>query len=104
MIRNWVPASMIRLYGFHDEYKGRLAAFEKRIYPFHGWQCGQTDGLCREVTKQAFVQFHPQVSAGHLPLLSTKKITSPTATTAAITPPISGQLVGGFSSKLAVME
>jgi len=34
---------MIRLYEFHDEYKGRLAAFEKRIYPFHGWQCGQTD-------------------------------------------------------------
>lgn len=45
MIRNWVPASMIRIYGFHDEYKGRLAAFEKRIYPFGGWQCGQSDEL-----------------------------------------------------------
>lgn len=45
MIRNWVPASMIRIYGFHDEYKGRLAAFEKRIYPFRGWQYGQSDEL-----------------------------------------------------------
>jgi len=41
------------------------------------------------------------VKATHL--LRTKKITSPTTTTAPIIPAISGQLIDGFSSKLAVM-
>ena len=42
------------------------------------------------------------VKATHL--LRTKKITSPTTTTAPIIPKISGQLIDGFSSKLAVTE
>ena len=52
-------------------------------------------------TGESSVQ-HLFVKATHL--LRTKKITSPTTTTAPIIPTISGQLIDGFSSKLAVME
>jgi len=41
---------MIRLYEFHDDYKGRLAVFEKRIYPLLWMTMWITDEKFSSVT------------------------------------------------------
>ena len=75
---------------------------------------GKTPRLCNEAARKQTCNVTPasaivpprladvQVKATHL--LRTKKTTSATTTTAPMIPPISGQFIVDFSSKLAVME